>query len=191
MRVAIFIGSSPGNDSAYADAAAALATHLAERQVGIVYGGGHVGLMGVVADAALRAGGDVIGVIPRSLADAEVAHGALSNLEVVETMHERKARMAQLADAFVALPGGIGTMEEFFEVWTWLQLGIHAKPVALYDVRDFWAPMRTLVASMVDGGFLRAEMAQQLIQVRDPEALLAQIARWRPGPQHWSPTATP
>ncbi|MBO1767320.1 TIGR00730 family Rossman fold protein [Allobranchiibius sp. GilTou38] len=189
MRVAIFIGSSPGNDPAYADAAAALATHLAQRRVGIVYGGGHVGLMGVVADAALQAGGDVIGVIPRSLADAEVAHGALSHLEVVETMHERKARMAQLADAFVALPGGIGTMEEFFEVWTWLQLGIHAKPVALYDVEDFWAPMRTLVTSMVDAGFLRAEIAEKLIQVDDPDALLAGIARWKPVAQRWSPPA--
>lgn len=187
MRVAIFIGSSPGNDPAHADAAAALAAHLAQRRVGIVYGGGHVGLMGVVADAALQAGGDVIGVIPRSLADAEVAHGALSHLEVVETMHERKARMAQLADAFVALPGGIGTMEEFFEVWTWLQLGIHGKPVALYDVEDFWSPMRALIASMVDGGFLRAEVAEQLIQVDDPEDLLAGIARWRPTQQRWAP----
>ena len=187
MRVAIFIGSSPGNDPAYVDAAAALATHLAQRQVGIVYGGGHVGLMGVIADAALQAGGDVIGVIPRSLADAEVAHGALSHLEVVETMHERKARMAQLADAFVALPGGIGTMEEFFEVWTWLQLGIHSKPVALYDVEDFWSPMRTLIDSMVREGFLRAETAEQLIQVGDPDALLAQISRWRPTARRWSP----
>ncbi|MDQ2851356.1 MAG: TIGR00730 family Rossman fold protein [Actinomycetota bacterium] len=179
MRVAIFIGSSPGNDSAYAEAAAGLATRLAQQGIGIVFGGGHVGLMGVVADAAMAAGGEVIGVIPRSLADAEVAHHGLTRLEIVETMHDRKARMAQLSDAFVALPGGIGTMEEFFEVWTWLQLGIHAKPVALYDVADFWKPMRALLATMVDGGFLRAAVADALIQVRDPDSLLDQITAWR------------
>lgn len=144
----------------------------------MVYGGGHVGLMGVVADAALAAGGEVIGVIPRSLADAEVAHRGLTQLEVVETMHDRKARMAQLSDAFVALPGGIGTMEEFFEVWTWLQLGIHAKPVALYDVADFWAPMRTLLGSMVDNGFLRAGVADALIHADDPAGLLDQFRSW-------------
>lgn len=185
MRVAIFIGSSPGNDPAYADAATQLATHLAERGVGIVYGGGHVGLMGVVADAAMAAGGEVIGVIPRSMADAEVAHRALTRLEVVETMHERKARMAQLSDAFVALPGGIGTMEEFFEVWTWLQLGIHDKAVALYDVCDFWAPMRALLGQMVDAGFLRSQVADQLIQVQDPSALLEQIEQWQPPLSRW------
>lgn len=179
MRVAIFIGSSHGTDPSHAEAAAQLATYLAERGIGIVYGGGHVGLMGVVADAAMAAGGEVIGVIPQSLADAEVAHRELTRLEVVENMHERKARMAQLSDAFVALPGGIGTMEEFFEVWTWLQLGIHAKPVALYDVCDFWAPMRALLAGMVDGGFLRAQMADRLIQVNEPGTLLRQIENWR------------
>ncbi len=179
MRVAIFIGSSCGSDPSYARAAAQLATYLAEHGVGIVYGGGHVGLMGVVADAAMAAGGEVIGVIPRSLADAEVAHLDLTSLEIVENMHDRKARMAQLSDAFVALPGGIGTMEEFFEVWTWLQLGIHAKPVALYDVCDFWAPMRALLTGMVDGGFLRAETADRLIQVDEPIALLRQIENWQ------------
>lgn len=179
VRVAIFIGSSHGNDPAHAEAAAQLATHLAERGIGIVYGGGHVGLMGVLADAAMAAGGEVIGVIPRSLADAEVAHHELTRLEVVENMHERKARMAELADAFIALPGGIGTMEEFFEVWTWLQLGIHVKPVALYDVCDFWAPMRALLAGIVHDGFLRVETADRLIQVHDPSTLLTQIENWR------------
>lgn len=186
MRVAIFIGSSPGNDPVYAEAATQLATHLAQRGIGVVYGGGHVGLMGIVADAAMRAGGEVIGVIPRSLADAEVAHHGLSRLEVVETMHDRKARMAQLSDAFVALPGGIGTMEEFFEVWTWLQLGIHAKPVALYDVADFWAPMRTLLDSMVVGGFLRSEVAGGLIQADDPSKLLEQIECWSAPEARWT-----
>ncbi len=180
MRVAIFIGSSPGNDPAYAEAAAQLATHLAQQGIGVVYGGGHVGLMGVVADAAISAGGEVIGVIPRALADAEVAHHGLTRLEVVETMHDRKARMAQLSDAFVALPGGIGTMEEFFEVWTWLQLGLHTKPVSLYDVADFWAPMRTLLAGMVDGGFLRAEVAEGLIHADDPAGLLDHFGSWKP-----------
>lgn len=179
MRVAIFIGSSRGNNPSHAHAAVQLATYLAERGIGIVYGGGHVGLMGVVADAAMAAGGEVIGVIPRSLADAEVAHLELTRLEIVENMHDRKALMADLSDAFVALPGGIGTMEEFFEVWTWLQLGIHSKPVALYDVSNFWAPMRSLLAGMVNGGFLRADMADRLIQVDEPIALMEQIARWK------------
>ncbi len=185
MRIAVFIGSSHGTDPAYAEAARALVRTLARRGIGIVYGGGHVGLMGVVADAALAEGVEVIGVIPRSLADAEVAHDDLTRLEVVETMHERKARMAQLADAFVALPGGIGTLEEFFEVWTWLQLGIHAKPVALYDVSGYWEPMRGMLERMVESGFLRPAAYERLVQVDDPDQLLGVLDGWEPGPTRW------
>src|SRR5689334_13523463 len=133
-RVCVFCGSSPGARPAYAAAAAALARCLVTRGLGLVYGGGNVGLMGVLADAALAAGGEVIGVIPRALVDLEVAHTGLRDLRVVDSMHERKATMAELADAFVALPGGMGTLEELFEVWTWAQLGLHAKPCALLDV---------------------------------------------------------
>ena len=141
MRLAVFTGSSFGRSERYTEAARAVGTHLAEQGIGVVYGGGHVGLMGVVADAAMAAGGEVIGVIPQGLADRELAHHGLTRLEVVATMHERKALMADLSDGFVSLPGGAGTLEEFFEVWTWQQLGIHAKPVCLYDVDGFWQPM--------------------------------------------------
>ena len=140
MRVAVFTGSQAGPPS-HRDAAAAFATDLARAGVGIVYGGGHVGLMGVVADAALAAGGEVVGVIPQHLVDDEVAHPGLPRLEVVDSMHERKARMADLADAFVALPGAAGTLEELFEAWTWGMLGLHAKPTALLDVDGFWQPL--------------------------------------------------
>ncbi|MET0344288.1 MAG: TIGR00730 family Rossman fold protein [Polyangiales bacterium] len=183
MRVCVFCGSSPGRVPAYREAAAAFGGVLAREGVGLVFGGGAVGLMGVVADAARAEGGEVIGVIPEALATREIAHYGLTELRVVGSMHERKALMAELSDAFVALPGGIGTLEELFEVWTWGQLGLHAKPVALLDVDDFYAPMIRFLDGMVHEGFLRAPHRALLHVARDPVALLAHLRTCRPSPQ--------
>src|SRR6185503_14872599 len=140
-RLCVFCGSSPGHDPAYGAAAAQLGRVLAERGIGLVYGGGRVGLMGILADAALAAGGEVIGVIPQALLDREIGHRGLTQLRVVDSMHSRKALMGDLADGFIALPGGIGTLEELFEVWTWAQLGLHRKPCGLLDANGFYAPL--------------------------------------------------
>jgi uncharacterized protein (TIGR00730 family) len=181
-RVAVYTGSSPGLVPAYRVAAEQVGTHLGREGVGVVYGGGHVGLMGTVADAALAAGGEVIGVIPQALVDAELAHPHLTALEVVPDMHTRKFRMSDLADAFVALPGGPGTLEEFFESWTWLQLGFHGKPVALYDMDGFWQPLLAMLDGMVAAGFLGAEFRASLIVARTPEELLTAFREWEPPP---------
>lgn len=181
-RLALFTGSSDGTDPRFAEAVAALATELARRGIGVVYGGGRVGLMGVVADAALAAGGEVVGVIPERLVDAEVAHAGLSRLEVVPDMHARKARMAELADGFVALPGGLGTLEEIFEVWTWQQLGYHRDPVCLYDVAGFWASLLTTLDGLRDAGFVGAAARSSLVVADDPETLLTRLEGWRPPP---------
>jgi uncharacterized protein (TIGR00730 family) len=170
--VTVFAGSSPGVDPAYASAAAELGEHLAAQGIGIVYGGGGSGLMGAVATASLKAGGEVVGVIPQALMDRELAHLELSRLEVVADMHERKRRMAALGDAFVALPGGIGTLEELFEVWTWQQLGFHAKPIALYDVGGFWQPLVAMVEHMVAAGFLGSVQRELLIVRESPSSLV-------------------
>ncbi|GAA5200025.1 TIGR00730 family Rossman fold protein [Rugosimonospora acidiphila] len=154
MRVAVFTGAKTGRSELVRDAVAEFGTQLAKAGIGIVYGGGRVGLMGVVADAALAAGGSVIGVIPQSLVDAEVAHAGLTELRVVETMHQRKAAMVELADAFVALPGGTGTLDELFEAWTWQRLGIHDKPVALLNVDGFWDPLCATLDHLRSAGFI-------------------------------------
>ncbi|MDQ6929763.1 MAG: TIGR00730 family Rossman fold protein [Candidatus Eremiobacteraeota bacterium] len=154
QSVCVFCGSNVGRNSAYAQAAQALGTELARRGVAIVYGGGHVGLMGILADAALGAGGKVIGVIPQALADREVAHHGLTELHIVQSMHERKAMMANLCEAFVALPGGYGTLEEFFEVVTWSQLGIHDRPVGLLNVEGFYDPLIAMIDSAVKETFI-------------------------------------
>jgi len=179
-RVCVYLGSSPGGDPAYRAATEALAQALAARGIGVVYGGGAVGLMGALADAALAAGGEVVGVLPRSLDEREVGHRGLTELHVVESMHERKALMADLSDAFVALPGGIGTLEELVEVYTWSQLGIHAKPVALLDVAGFWAPFVAWLDHAVRERFLRPEHRATLLVDADPAALLARLAAWEP-----------
>jgi len=178
MRVCVFCGSSMGARPAYAEAARSLGRLLAERGVGLVYGGASVGLMGVIADAALAAGGEVIGVIPRSLVDREIAHAGLSELRVVTTMHERKAAMAELSEAFVALPGGLGTLEELFEVWTWGHLGIHAKPLGVLDVARFYEPLTAFLDHAVDQGFIRAANRAMLIRDTDPERLLDALLRY-------------
>src|SRR3978361_2029930 len=184
MRVAVFTGSHAGPPS-HADAAAAFATQLAKAGVGIVYGGGRVGLMGVVADAALAAGGEVIGAIPQPLVDDEVAHPGLPRLEVVQSMHERKAVMADLADAFVALPGAAGTLEELFEAWTWGMLGLHAKPTALLDVDGFWQPLLLQLRRMVDDGYLDAVRLDALGVVTDGTGLLAFVENYAHPARKW------
>ncbi|WP_066514255.1 LOG family protein [Curtobacterium ammoniigenes] len=160
--VAVFCGSSDGSDARYADAARRLGAALGSRGIRVVYGGGTVGLMGAVADAALAAGGSVVGVMPRTLADREVEHRGLTEFHVVPDMHRRKAMMADLADAFIALPGGIGTLEEIAEQWTWSQLGIHDKPCAFLDELGYWTPLRDMVTTMVAQGFLRPDVADRV-----------------------------
>jgi uncharacterized protein (TIGR00730 family) len=185
VRIAVFTGSHAGPAS-HAAAAAAFATQLAKAGVGIVYGGGKVGLMGVVADAALAAGGEVIGVIPQHLVDDEVAHPGLPRLEVVQSMHERKAVMADLADGFVALPGAAGTLEELFEAWTWGMLGLHAKPTALLDVDGFWQPLLLQLRRMVDDGYLDALRLEALGVVPDGEGLLSFIEGYAHPARKWA-----
>jgi uncharacterized protein (TIGR00730 family) len=167
MRVAVFCGSSAGREPGYATAAADFGRELAQAGVGIVYGGASVGLMGVLADAALAAGGEVIGVIPGGLFAAEVPHQGLSRLHVVGSMHERKAVMAELADAFAALPGGLGTLDELFEILTWRQLGLHAKPVALIDVGVFWDPLVALLDELAAAGFVPVAARRSVARVVD------------------------
>ncbi len=181
-RVCVYCGSSAGRSPAYAAAAAALGELLAARGIGVVYGGGRVGLMGVVADAALAGGGEVVGVIPGFLKEREVDHRGLTELLVVDTMHTRKAKMAELADAFIALPGGIGTMEELFEAWTWTQLGGQDKPVGLLDVDGFYGPLVGFLDHLVATEFVRPEHRAILQVAETPEALLAKLAAWRPLP---------
>lgn len=189
-RVCVFAGSSPGARPEYAAAAAELGRALATAGVGVVYGGGAVGLMGVLADAALEAGGDVVGVIPEDLHRREVGHTGLTELSVVDSMHERKALMADLSDGFVLLPGGIGSLEEFVEVLTWDQLGIHAKPCVVLDVASCWTPLLDLLDAMVVEGFLRAEhramvgvaaTAEQALE-RLVDLDVPQLDKWLGGP---------
>ncbi|MGA8986511.1 TIGR00730 family Rossman fold protein [Aeromicrobium sp.] len=173
--VAVFCGSSFGHDPAYADAARLTGRTLAERGIDVVYGGGHVGLMGAVADAAIDAGGRVVGVIPSALDDRELAHHGLTELHVVDSMHARKQMMAELADAFIALPGGAGTLEEVAEQWTWAQLSIHAKPSGFLNVRGFWDPMQVLMDQMVETGFVRPEQSRIVSFSDDLDELLRML----------------
>ena len=166
-RLAVYCGSSMGADPAYADTARALGSEMARRGIGLVYGGGRLGLMGVVADAVLEGGGEAHGVIPQALIDLEVAHTGLTELHVVTTMHERKAKMTELTDAFVALPGGIGTLDELFEAWTWNALGYHSKPFALLDVNGFWKDLVELADRIESSGFMSAARRAQLLVASD------------------------
>jgi uncharacterized protein (TIGR00730 family) len=177
VQVTVFAGSSMGADPRYAAAAADLGTALARAGAGVVYGGAGVGLMGVLADAALAAGGEVTGVIPQLLVDAEVADFSLTRLEIVGSMHERKALMADLADGFVALPGGLGTLDELFEILTWRQLRMHHKPVMLLDVAGFWDPLLALVDAQVQAGFVPAASRAALSRVTSPGEVLAQLGQ--------------
>ncbi len=178
--VAVFCGSNPGRRPEYADGAVALALALVAREVRVVYGGARVGMMGMLADAALAAGGEVVGVIPRQLLDAELAHPGLSELHVVGSMHERKALMAELSDGFVAPPGGIGTLEEFAEVTTWSKLGLHAKPTGLLNVLGYYDRLLGFLDHAVDERFLRDEHRGIVLTDAHPDPLLDAMERWTP-----------
>ena len=178
--VCVFCGSGVGNDPAYAAVARLLGRTLAESGTTLVYGGGHVGLMGVVADAALESGGEVVGVMPKSLVDREIGHTGLTKLHVVHSMHERKALMSKLSDGFIALPGGNGTLEEFFEVLTWAQLGEHDKPCGLLNVAGYYDPLLRVFDQMVGKAFLKEEHRNLVLVEEDPAALLARFASYEP-----------
>jgi uncharacterized protein (TIGR00730 family) len=179
-RICVFAGSSPGTRSEYAAAAQALGRELARRGLGLVYGGSARGLMGVLADAALAEGGEVIGVLPRGLFQREVAHHGLTALHEVGSMHERKALMADLADGFIALPGGYGTFDELFEIVTWAQLGIHAKPIGLLDVREYFSTFVALVARAASEGFVPPAHTALLLRAATPAELLDRFASFQP-----------
>ena len=179
-RLCVFCGSSVGARPGYAASARGVARALVGRGIGLVYGGGGIGLMGALADAVLAAGGEVTGVIPRALATREIAHQGLTELRIVPSMHERKAVMAELADGFLALPGGLGTLEELFEILTWAQLGMHGKPIGVLNVEGYFDPVLALVARAVEEGFVRPEHGALLSAAAEPEALLERLARWRP-----------
>jgi uncharacterized protein (TIGR00730 family) len=179
-RLCVFSGSSPGGHPAYVQAAEELGRALAAQDLGLVYGGAHVGLMGAIADAALEAGGEVVGVIPQALVDREIAHTGLNELHVVGSMHERKAKMADLSDGFIALPGGMGTLEELFEVYTWTQLGLHSKPLGLLDVRGYYAQLAAFLDHAVAERFVIAEHRELLVVEQQAEAMIEAFRRWRP-----------
>ncbi|WP_344762706.1 TIGR00730 family Rossman fold protein [Actimicrobium antarcticum] len=177
----VYCGASPGASTLYADAARSLGRSLVEQDIALVYGGGDVGLMGVIADEVMRCGGDVTGVIPTALVDKEVGHAGLTRLHVVKDMHERKAMMASLSDGFIAMPGGMGTMEELFEVLTWSQLGFHDKPIGLLNVNGFYDGLITFVDHMVTQGFLRPHHRQLLMHEADDLSLLHRLTDYQPG----------
>jgi uncharacterized protein (TIGR00730 family) len=180
QRVCVFCGSQMGSKPLYAEAARQFGAALVRRGLGLVFGAGHIGLMGVVADAVRAAGGETIGVIPRMMVERELAHNGLTRLEVVETMHQRKALMADLSDAFVALPGGYGTCDELFEIVTWAQLRLHVKPVGLLNVAGFFDPLLLWADHMLAEGFLKPKHRDLLLTATEAEELLDRLASYRP-----------
>lgn len=179
-RLCVFCGSSPGARPEYGEAARRLAGALVERKIGLVYGGGGIGLMGQVAQAVLAQGGEVIGVIPQGLVDKELAFRELADLRVVDSMHERKALMAELSDGFMALPGGLGTIEEFFEVLSWAQLGLHGKPCGLLNVCQYYTPLMRFLDHAVDQRFMEPEHRSMILVDEEPAGLLDEFATYRP-----------
>ena len=173
--IAVYCGASLGADPVFADAARGLARALVDHNIGLVYGGGKVGLMGVIADEVLRLGGDATGVIPKHLVEREVGHAGLTRLFVVKDMHERKAMMSDLAEGFIAMPGGMGTLEELFEMVTWAQLGIHAKPIGLLNVNGFWNGLAGVVGHMVEQGFVKPAHADLMMLESESEALVRRL----------------
>ena len=190
-RVAVYCGSRDGGDPAFSRAAEDMGAALAARGIGVVYGGATVGLMGRVADATLGAGGEVVGVLPQALEARELAHRSLSDLHIVGSMHERKALMADLADGFIALPGGLGTLDELFEVLTWAQLGIHAKPIGLLNVGGFFDPLFTMVDQFVAQGFVDAEVRGALAVHEDPATLIDHLSAATPPAGRWIEAGAP
>ena len=179
-NICVYCGSSPGRLEAYAIGARALARALVDRDLGLVYGGASIGLMGLVADTVLQLGGRAVGVIPEALARKEVVHKGLNELHITQSMHERKTMMAELSDGFIAMPGGIGTFEEIFEIWTWAQLGMHAKPCGLLNVADYYDALTTFLDHAATEQFLKPQHRSQLIVEREPEALLDRFASYQP-----------
>jgi len=177
--ICVYCGSSSGDRRDYADAARQLGALLAERSIRLIFGGGRVGLMGILADAVLAAGGKVTGVIPQGLRTKELAHAGVSEMITVDSMHARKQRMVELSDAFIALPGGIGTLDELFETWTWLQLGIHAKPVGLLNVAGYYDPLLAFLRQISDRQFMSEQHLACLSVETDAERLLEQLNRFR------------
>lgn len=185
-NICVYCGSSPGRLAAYADGARELARALVARDLGLVYGGASIGLMGLVADTVLQLGGRVVGVIPDALARKEVAHSGLTELHITQSMHERKTLMAELSDGFIAMPGGIGTFEELFEIWTWAQLGIHAKPVGLLNVAGYYDALTTFLDHAMHEQFMKPPHRTLLIVEPEPTALLDRFASYQPpGIQKW------
>jgi uncharacterized protein (TIGR00730 family) len=183
MQICVFCGANAGLRTIYREQAQRLGEALAQRGIGLVYGGGRVGLMGALADSALAAGAQVIGVIPHMLSDKEIAHGGLTQMHLVSTMHERKALMADLADAFIALPGGYGTLDELCEILTWAQLGLHQKPCALYNIEGYYDSLLTLLDHATQEGFLRPEHRALVLVEHDLSRLLDRLLHWRPPAQ--------
>jgi uncharacterized protein (TIGR00730 family) len=182
-RICVFCGSRTGDRAVYAESARRLGEELARRGLGLVFGGGHIGLMGVLADAVLQGGGEVVGVIPQSLVDKELAHAGVTRMHVVATMHERKALMADLSDGFIALPGAFGTADEFFEILTWAQLGIHAKPVGLLNVEGFFDHLLAWLDHTARQGFLKPKHRSLLLEAVEPGPLLDLLMQYHPAPQ--------
>lgn len=186
QRVAVYCASNDGARPEYLECARALGTVIAQQGLSVVYGGGRVGLMGALADAALAAGGEVIGVMPHGLVQREVAHHGLTALRIVDSMHERKAMIAELADAFITLPGGLGTLEEFFETWTWAQLGVHQKPIGIFDVSGYWAPLLALLEHVDAEGFLRGNPREWLVVSDDAASMLERLQAFQaPTVRRW------
>ena len=184
--ICVFCGSAAGSNPDFLAEATRAGTLIAQSGLTLIYGGGRVGLMGAVADAALAAGGQVVGVMPADLVSQEIAHTGLSELRVVNSMHERKWTMAELGDGFLCLPGGPGTLEEVFEQWTWALLGFHSKPCGFVDVAGYYQPLRATVANMVANGFLKAEYGEMLIYARDTAEALERFRAYVPPPPKWS-----
>jgi uncharacterized protein (TIGR00730 family) len=190
-NLCVYCGSRAGRHPAYAEGARQLGYTLAERDIGLVYGGAHVGLMGIVADAVLERGGRAVGVIPGFMQDRELAHTGLTELHVTRTMHERKALMAELSDGFIALPGGVGTLEELFEIWTWAQIGVHSKPCGLLNVADYYHQLSAFLDHAFAEGFVREPHHDLLLMDEDPDRLVTRLAAFEAPPQPPRPGTGP
>ena len=180
IKVCVYCGSSSGNDPAYSETAIEMGKTIAKHGLDLVYGGGNIGIMGIVADSVLQSGGRAIGVIPQALAKREIAHESLSELHITTDMHERKCRMAELSDAFVALPGGLGTLEEIFEIWTWAQLGFHKKPIALLNTKGYYSRLLDFLDDAVEDGFIQEAHRHMMVVESDPEELVTQLKTYVP-----------